>query len=216
MGWITSDNGLPSEPALINADTLGGIAADEYATISNIPTDLAELNQDSTHRLVTDSEKQTWNNKSDFDGNYNNLTNKPTMPKTVHAHIHFVDVNYNIIDGVNNNRELGPGYWEVEFILKDNGDLYLPYDLTIYLDKPSLPQELYKMFIEFPDGPYTFSAATGSGMFACMSIWTASGSYNTTNEQLVFIYPNEEVNFGFASGYKLTMVRGWWGRLADV
>lgn len=32
MGWITSDDGLPSEPALINADTLGGIAADEYAT----------------------------------------------------------------------------------------------------------------------------------------------------------------------------------------
>ena len=45
-----------------------------------IPTDLSELNQDSTHRLVTDSEKQTWNNKSDFNGNYNNLTNKPTIP----------------------------------------------------------------------------------------------------------------------------------------
>lgn len=45
-----------------------------------IPTDLSELNQDSTHRLVTDSEKQTWNNKSDFDGDYNNLTNKPSIP----------------------------------------------------------------------------------------------------------------------------------------
>lgn len=32
MGWITSESGLPSEPALINADTLGGIAANEYAT----------------------------------------------------------------------------------------------------------------------------------------------------------------------------------------
>ena len=45
-----------------------------------IPTDLSELNQDSTHRLVTDSEKQTWNNKSDFSGSYNDLTNKPTIP----------------------------------------------------------------------------------------------------------------------------------------
>ena len=45
-----------------------------------IPTDLSELNQDSTHRLVTDSEKQTWNNKSDFNGNYNSLTNKPSIP----------------------------------------------------------------------------------------------------------------------------------------
>ena len=45
-----------------------------------IPTDLADLKEDTTHRLVTDSEKQTWNNKSDFDGNYNNLTNKPSIP----------------------------------------------------------------------------------------------------------------------------------------
>ena len=80
MGWITSDDGLPTNPALINADTLGGIAADEYVTISNIPTDLADLNQDSTHRLVSDSEKQTWNSKSDFDGDYNSLTSRPTIP----------------------------------------------------------------------------------------------------------------------------------------
>lgn len=48
--------------------------------INNIPTNLADLSDDTTHRLVTDSEKQTWNNKSDFDGNYNNLTNKPSIP----------------------------------------------------------------------------------------------------------------------------------------
>lgn len=34
--------------------------------INNIPTDLADLNQDSTHRLVTDTEKLTWNIKPDF------------------------------------------------------------------------------------------------------------------------------------------------------
>lgn len=45
-----------------------------------IPTDLSELNQDSTHRLVTDSEKQVWNNKSDFDGDYYSLTSRPTIP----------------------------------------------------------------------------------------------------------------------------------------
>lgn len=32
MGWITSDDGLPTDPALINADTLGGIPANNYAT----------------------------------------------------------------------------------------------------------------------------------------------------------------------------------------
>lgn len=45
-----------------------------------IPTDLSELNQDSTHRLVTDSEKQTWNGKSNFSGAYDDLTGKPTIP----------------------------------------------------------------------------------------------------------------------------------------
>jgi hypothetical protein len=38
------------------------------------------LSSDSTHRTVTDAEKTTWNAKSNFSGNYNDLTNKPTIP----------------------------------------------------------------------------------------------------------------------------------------
>jgi hypothetical protein len=44
-----------------------------------VPTDLKDLNDDSTHRVVTDSEKTTWSNKSDFSGNYEDLTNKPDL-----------------------------------------------------------------------------------------------------------------------------------------
>ena len=51
-----------------------------YALKSEIPITLAELTDDTTHRLVTDTEKTTWNNKSDFSGNYEDLTNKPTIP----------------------------------------------------------------------------------------------------------------------------------------
>lgn len=140
------------------------------------------------------------------------------MSKTrkIRARIHFWDINGRIIDGLNINYNLGSGYWEVEFILMDNGDLYLPYDLTIYLTYPGDEIQPYSMFIEFPDGPYTFSSATGSSMRACMSIWTASGSHNTTNERLMFVYPNQEVGLGYAIGYKLIMLRGWWGRLNDV
>lgn len=36
----------------------------------------------NTHKFVTAEEKKTWNNKSDFSGNYNDLTNKPTIPDT--------------------------------------------------------------------------------------------------------------------------------------
>lgn len=36
--------------------------------------------QDKINNIPTNEEKETWNNKSDFDGNYNNLTNKPNIP----------------------------------------------------------------------------------------------------------------------------------------
>ena len=45
--------------------------------IQNKPTHLADFESDATHRLVTDEEKELWNNKSDFSGNYNDLTDKP-------------------------------------------------------------------------------------------------------------------------------------------
>lgn len=45
-----------------------------------VPAKLSELADDSTHRLVTDAEKTTWNNKSNFSGNYNDLINTPTIP----------------------------------------------------------------------------------------------------------------------------------------
>lgn len=45
-----------------------------------VPTKLSQLGDDTTHRTVSDAEKQKWNNKSDFDGSYNSLVNKPTIP----------------------------------------------------------------------------------------------------------------------------------------
>ena len=45
-----------------------------------IPDALSDLSSDSTHRTVTDTEKATWNAKSDFSGDYNDLTNKPAIP----------------------------------------------------------------------------------------------------------------------------------------
>ena len=63
-----------------------------------IPTALSQLSADSTHRVVTDTEKSTWNAKQNaltpgedyvvpeagkglFSGNYNDLSNKPTIPE---------------------------------------------------------------------------------------------------------------------------------------
>lgn len=41
------------------------------------------ITEDATHKFVTDAEKIAWNNKSDFNGSYNNLTEKPTIPTKV-------------------------------------------------------------------------------------------------------------------------------------
>lgn len=46
----------------------------------DVPKNLSDLQDDAEHRTVTDTEKQNWNSKSDFSGNYEDLTGKPTIP----------------------------------------------------------------------------------------------------------------------------------------
>ena len=52
----------------------------QVANTEDIPTELSKLTQSASYRTVTDTEKNTWNNKSDFSGDYNDLENKPTIP----------------------------------------------------------------------------------------------------------------------------------------
>ena len=59
----------------LSASDVGALSSD-----TDIPSALSDLTADSTHRLVTDAEKDIWNAKSNFSGNYNDLTNKPTIP----------------------------------------------------------------------------------------------------------------------------------------
>ena len=47
---------------------------------TEIPKNLSDLQDDAEHRTVTDTEKQSWNDKSDFSGNYEELKGKPTIP----------------------------------------------------------------------------------------------------------------------------------------
>ena len=46
----------------------------------NVPKNLSDLKEDAEHRTVTDTEKQSWDNKSDFSGNYEDLQGKPIIP----------------------------------------------------------------------------------------------------------------------------------------
>ena len=87
-GAVDSVNGKTGV-VVLDAEDVGALPDDtplfsgSYNDLTDkptIPDDLADLNDDSTHRLVTDTEKTTWNGKSDFSGSYNDLTNKPTIP----------------------------------------------------------------------------------------------------------------------------------------
>lgn len=74
-------NDLTNKPAI---PSINGLASETYVDTQidaiDIPNALSDLTTDSTHRLVTDAEKAAWNAKSNFSGNYNDLTNKPTIP----------------------------------------------------------------------------------------------------------------------------------------
>ena len=67
-----------------NIPSVEGLASetyvDEKVNAIKTPTALSELKDDATHRLVTDTEKASWNAKSNFSGNYNDLENKPNIP----------------------------------------------------------------------------------------------------------------------------------------
>lgn len=69
---------------LLNTPSLATVATSgSYTDLSNtptIPTALSDLTDDTTHRVVTDTQISTWNGKSDFSGSYNDLTDKPTIP----------------------------------------------------------------------------------------------------------------------------------------
>ena len=54
-----------------------GVALKNLINAITVPSSLSELATDSTHRLVTDAEKSTWNRKSNFSGDYADLANAP-------------------------------------------------------------------------------------------------------------------------------------------
>lgn len=61
-------------------DENGNVKLPDYAEKSDVPKALSDMTEDTSHRTVTDAEKQTWNAKSNFSGKYADLSGKPTIP----------------------------------------------------------------------------------------------------------------------------------------
>ena len=60
------------------ADLVSGLQS-EITSSNKLSSDLVD-DTNHTNKFVTANEKANWNNKSDFSGNYNDLSNKPTIP----------------------------------------------------------------------------------------------------------------------------------------
>lgn len=84
--YTASEVGAVPTTRTVNGKSLSGnvtLSATDVKALpdtTTIPTTLAGLSDDTTHRVVTDTEKAAWNAKSNFSGNYNDLTNKPAIP----------------------------------------------------------------------------------------------------------------------------------------
>ena len=102
-GGTSNYNALTNKPKINNVELngnkslndLGIQPAGNYALESEMPTKTSDLTNDSgfitgytetdptvpSHvKNITQANITSWNNKSDFSGNYNDLTNKPTIP----------------------------------------------------------------------------------------------------------------------------------------
>lgn len=77
---LTDKPTIPAEQIQSDWNQSNTSAKDYIKNKPTIPDSLSDLSDDSTHRVVTDTEKSTWSAKSDFSGSYNDLTDKPTIP----------------------------------------------------------------------------------------------------------------------------------------
>ena len=105
-GGTSNYNALTNKPKINNVELNGNKTLNDlgiqpsgnYALESEIPTKTSDLTNDSgfitgyietdptvpSHvKNITQANITSWNNKSDFSGNYNDLTNKPTIPSEV-------------------------------------------------------------------------------------------------------------------------------------
>ena len=82
--YIRNYNGTdqPAMAMYINGEwkifSVGSGSGGSYIHPSTHPATM--IVQDSTHKFVTDTQISNWDNKSNFDGDYNKLTNKPSIP----------------------------------------------------------------------------------------------------------------------------------------
>lgn len=96
LGSMAFEETDPTVPYWAKAENKPEYTADEVGALA-ASTTLADLVDDANHRTVSDSEKATWNAKSDFSGDYSDLTNAPNIVEDHEGNLVISDDNGNII-----------------------------------------------------------------------------------------------------------------------
>lgn len=124
--------------SLSNDITLTATDVNALPDTTEIPSTLADLTDDSTHRTVTDTEKSTWNAKSDFSGSYNDLTDKPDISPNLYDLIITNQTEFeSFCSSINNSTCTATsvlfigGGGDLEFTKSDGTGIQLPATLKI-------------------------------------------------------------------------------------
>lgn len=133
----------PTVPDWAKTPTKPEYTAEEVGALPE-DTTLAELPTDASHRTVTDTEKTTWNAKSDFSGDYRDLTHQPDLSQFVTRTVN--NLLYYYRKGEVYNREeitqllstITTGVWQVVPELPVASEA--TYGMKIYLVPSSQPQ----------------------------------------------------------------------------
>lgn len=141
----------------------------------NVPKNLSDLKEDAEHRTVTDIEKQSWNDKSDFSGNYEDLRGKPTIPTvpTTLPNPQSLTITYG------NQTHTYDGSEAVAITIETGGIERiekLSTDTTVTLE----PNKLY-VFPEMESLTYTIGEGTGEVHFIFKSGATATRVVHPSN-----------------------------------
>lgn len=90
----------PTVPAWAKNATKPSYTASEVGALSDT-TVLADLVTDTNHRTVTDAEKESWNAKSNFSGDYRDLINVPEIDEDESGDYIIADSDGNIVFRIN-------------------------------------------------------------------------------------------------------------------
>lgn len=193
----------------------------EQITGPAIPTQLSELTGDASHRTVTDEEKTKWNEKADTSYVDEKIDEATGGLTTLYGTV-FVSDQYGT-RLIPINCENADGTFKAEFELRNNV-LYLKNDLTILLAAPGNAVQAYSFTIRLDDGgSHAFLLGSYSSYVATLLLHESIGSYNTIAESRIsFSAPTTTdgvfrfygaTESGYVKGYKLIMLRGFWGVL---